>query len=156
MPQPPGPAMGAVVLLAEDEHLLAMLLGDLLEGEGFEVILAADGVEALERAGARHVDVLLTDLDMPRLGGWELIRRLRTDRPCLPVVVMTGRLPSDSGRGGAVGGETPSQAPFALLIKPFAPDHLVETLRRVLAASGAGGGGGAGARAKRAPLARVG
>jgi CheY-like chemotaxis protein len=147
--------MGAVVLVAEDEHLLAMLLGDLLEDEGFEVILAADGVEALERIGARRVDVLLTDLDMPRLGGWELIRQLRTDRPCLPVVVMTGRLPPDSVCAGAVGGEAPSQAPFALLIKPFAPDHLIGTLRRVLAASGADGGGGPGMQADRAPLARV-
>lgn len=127
-----GTAAGPIVLLAEDEALLAGLLGDLLAAEGFEVILAADGLEALERAGRRHVDVLLTDLDMPRLGGRELIRRLRTDRPGLPVVVMSGRLPSDGGRA-LFGGHTSPVEPIVLLAKPFAPERLVEALRRVLA-----------------------
>lgn len=139
--------MGRVVLLAEDEYLLARLLGDVLEAEGFEVILAADGVEALERAGHRHVDVLLTDLDMPRLGGWELVGRLRGDRPGLPVVVMTGRPPCESARGGAPGGGGVAAValggPFALLLKPFAPERLVEALRSVLAAASAPADGGA-------------
>nr|WP_255574792.1 response regulator [Caldovatus aquaticus] len=121
-----------VVLLAEDEALLAGLLGDLLAAEGFEVVLAADGLEALERAGRRHVDVLLTDLDMPRLGGRELIRRLRAGRPALPVVVMTGRLPSEDG-DALIGGPGSPAEPFALLAKPFAPERLIEAVRRVLA-----------------------
>jgi two-component system KDP operon response regulator KdpE len=121
---------GAVVLLAEDDALVLAVLGEVLEAEGYEVVPAPDGAAALARARRRHIDVLLTDLDMPRLDGPGLIRRLWFNRPGLPVVVMSGRLPADGGRSLAEG----SAAPFAVLAKPFPPADLVATLRRVLKA----------------------
>ncbi len=161
-PTPGAVASGAVVLLAEDEALVAQLLGEVLEAEGYTVMLAADGVEALELAARRHIDVLLTDLDMPRLDGRELIRRLRAGRPELPVVVVTGRLPPDGGRAlaGLGGAASPgAAAPFALLAKPFPPAALIAALRRVLAQAAAAttvaaASGGAGASSR--PVARLG
>jgi CheY-like chemotaxis protein len=119
---------GAVVLLAEDDALVLAVLGEVLEAEGYRVVRAPDGAAALARARRRHIDVLLTDLDMPLLDGAGLIRRLWSTRPGLPVVVMSGRLPPDGGRSLADG----AAAPFAVLAKPFPSAQLVATLRRVL------------------------
>ena len=87
--------MGMLVLVAEDEALIALSLADLLEAEGHEAVFAADGVDALAAAGrlGDAIGVLVTDLNMPRMGGEDLIRALRADRPDLPVVVVTGSAP---------------------------------------------------------------
>ena len=87
--------MGVRVLVAEDEALIALSLADLLEAEGYEVALAPDGADALD-AARRMGDalrVLVTDLNMPRMGGEDLIRALRAERPGLPIVVVTGSAP---------------------------------------------------------------
>lgn len=82
------------VLVAEDEALIAWLLRTELEAQGYEVAVFPDGMHALEevRRGAAF-DVLVTDLNMPRMRGEELIRRLRQERRGLPVVVMIGSPP---------------------------------------------------------------
>src|SRR5215203_552618 len=87
--------MGTRVLLAEDEVLIALSLADLLEAEGHEVVLAADGAEALDAARrlGNALGALVTDLNMPRMGGEDLIRAVRAERPSLPVVVVTGSAP---------------------------------------------------------------
>ena len=81
------------VLLAEDEALVALALADCLEAMGHAVTTAGDGEAALALAnhpGAPRFDLLVTDLNMPRLGGEGLIRALWAARPGLPVVVVTG------------------------------------------------------------------
>ena len=126
--------MGVRVLVAEDEALIALSLADLLEAEGYEVALAADGAEALDaarRLGAA-LGALVTDLNMPRMGGEALIRALRADRPGLPVVVVTGSAPL----GGleelrrCAGGD----GLLLLLLKPADCDELTAALRRAVAA----------------------
>jgi CheY-like chemotaxis protein len=130
--------MGTRVLLAEDEALIALSLADLLEAEGHEVVLAPDGADAL--AAARRLGdalgVLVTDLNMPRLGGEDLIRELRAERPGLPVVVVTGSAPfgGEEGLRRHAGGD----GPLVLLLKP--PDYaeLAAALRRATPAGAAG------------------
>ena len=87
------------VLLAEDEALIALSLADLLEAEGHEVAIARDGADALDAARrlGDALDVLVTDLNMPRMGGEDLIRALRAERPGLPVVVVPGSAPFGGG-----------------------------------------------------------
>ena len=129
--------MGVRVLIAEDEALIALSLADLLEAEGYEVALAADGADALD-AARRMGDalrVLVTDLNMPRLGGEDLIRALRAERPGLPIVVVTGSAPF----GGAeelrrcAGGDGMLQ----LLLKPADCGELAAALRRAAAGAAA-------------------
>lgn len=115
------------VLLAEDEALAAMVVGDALAEMGHAVVHAADGETALGLAGALPFDVLVTDLAMPRMSGLELIPRLRAERPDLPVVMMTGWLPPDGARLLAA----PDGGRMALLLKPFALTQLAEALARV-------------------------
>ena len=118
------------VLLAEDEALVAMALADCLEAEGHAVAVAGDGAAALAMArGLGRLDLLVTDLRMPRLGGEGLIRALWAERPGLPVLVVTGSAPPggaetlrrDAGDGG----------PLALLHKPVEYDALAGALRRL-------------------------
>jgi CheY-like chemotaxis protein len=134
--------MGAMVLVAEDEALIALSLADLLEAEGYDVAVAPDGEDAL--AAARRLGdalcVLVTDLNMPRMGGEDLIRALRAERPGLPVVVVTGSAPF----GGVeelrrcAGGD----GLLLLLLKPADLGELAAALRRAASAGTARQDGG--------------
>ena len=129
--------MGTRVLLAEDEALIALSLADLLEAEGHDVLVAPDGADALEAARrlGDALDVLVTDLNMPRMGGEDLIRALRAERPGLPVVVVTGSAPfgGEEALRRLAGGHGLLQ----LLLKP--PDYaeLASALRRATTGGGA-------------------
>ncbi len=123
------------VLLAEDEALIALSLADLLEAEGHEVLVAPDGADALDAARrlGDALDVLVTDLNMPRMGGEDLIRALRAERPGLPVVVITGSPPM----GGAeelrlIGG---GYGPLILLHKPVDHRDLLAAMHEVVSAA---------------------
>jgi CheY-like chemotaxis protein len=129
--------MGVQVLVAEDEALIALSLADLLEAEGYEVALAPDGADALDAARrlGDALGVLVTDLNMPRMGGEDLIRALRAERPGLPIVVVTGSAPF----GGVeelrrhAGGD----GLLLLLLKPANCGELADALRRAAAAASA-------------------
>jgi CheY-like chemotaxis protein len=128
---------GLRVLLAEDDALLGLAAEDVLREAGHAVALARDGAEALALArGGASFDVLVTDLDMPRLDGAALTRRLREGRPSLPVVAVTGYALSAEDRATLAGGE----GRLVLLRKPWTPEEMVEAVRRA-AGDGAGGGG---------------
>ncbi|SDB09343.1 response regulator [Belnapia rosea] len=118
---------GIRVLVAEDEPLAAMVVEDVLTELGYEVLLASDGVEALHLAERHAFDVLVTDLAMPRMTGWDLIPRLRLQRPDLPVVVMTGFLPPN-GRELLI---STQGGPLGLVLKPFEIRHLVTAIEKV-------------------------
>jgi PAS domain S-box-containing protein len=121
------PASGTTtVLVVEDEEVIRGLVDQVLRGEGYEVILAADGDEALERAREARVDVLLTDLTMPGIGGRELAERLREGRPELKVMFMSGFADSGSFAGGTLPPAT------AFLEKPFTFAHLTERVRSLV------------------------
>jgi len=84
---------GRRVLLVDDSISIRKFVGQMLQRGGFSVVTANDGLEALQRLGELEVDVLVTDLEMPRLNGYELIRDIRR-RPGMrdvPVVVLTTR-----------------------------------------------------------------
>jgi two-component system, chemotaxis family, sensor kinase CheA len=94
----PGPATEAArpptVLVVDDQFTVRELQRSILETAGYRVIVACDGLEALEAMnGADSVDVVVTDVDMPGMGGIELLRAIRDDpdRSSLPVVVVSGR-----------------------------------------------------------------
>ncbi len=129
--------MGVRVLIAEDEALIALSLADLLEAEGYEVVVAPDGADALD-AARRMGDalrVLVTDLNMPRMGGEDLIRELRAERPGLPVVVVTGSAPF--GGAEALRRHAGGHGPLSLLLKPIDYAELAAALRRAAAGAAA-------------------
>jgi chemosensory pili system protein ChpA (sensor histidine kinase/response regulator) len=90
----PPPLRLPTVMVVDDSLTVRKITGRLLEREGYRVLTAKDGVDALEQLIELRPDVLLTDLEMPRMDGFDLIRNVRADTRLhdLPVVVITSRL----------------------------------------------------------------
>ena len=90
---PPDAEDKRCILLVDDSVSVRKFVGGMLERAGFRVVAARDGAEALQRLAERSVDVVVTDLEMPRLNGYELIRDLNRGPATrdLPVVVLTTR-----------------------------------------------------------------
>jgi two-component system, cell cycle sensor histidine kinase and response regulator CckA len=123
----PTPGRGTV-LLAEDEPAVRQLARRVLARAGYTVLEAEDGVAALETARSDpRVDLLLTDLIMPRMGGRELARQLRADRPGLRVLYMSGYADSDR--------ELELSSTEAFLEKPFNPMALAAKVDELLRAN---------------------
>lgn len=121
-------AVGETVLLVEDETAVRRTARRVLERNGYQVLEARHGADALllweERDGA--VDVVLTDLRMPELGGGELLQQLRARRPTLPAVLMSGYV-QEPMEGVLAGG-----VPVQTLDKPFTPAELLSAVREAL------------------------
>ncbi|HEX4929090.1 MAG TPA: PAS domain S-box protein, partial [Gaiellaceae bacterium] len=130
---PPEPAASAdagvtTVLVVEDEDVVRGLVRQVLEGAEFEVLVARNAEEAFALAAEHDVDVLLSDLMMPNLGGEEIAARLRASQPELKVVFMSGYAESGLFSGGALPAGT------AFLEKPFTFSELIEKVQGVLTA----------------------
>lgn len=111
----------AQILVVDDDRPLRSLMMTILRRHGFSVDSAADGVEALERIAARRFDVMLLDLMMPRMNGFELLSRLaRRRRDKLPaIVILSGAdLPDFDG----------TELVTDRVKKPFNVETLVETV----------------------------
>jgi signal transduction histidine kinase len=143
-PQPEAPARypGAVVrgqgtvLLVEDEPSVRTLTGRLLRRSGFEVIEAEDGEAALE-LWTRHadvIDVVLTDLSMPRLGGRELVRALREKQISVPAIFMTGHMHHLPELDATVDMPYYVFDEGPLILKPFEPTVLIATINKAIRA----------------------
>lgn len=78
------------ILVVDDERELTTLFQDFLEGIGYRVTVAHDGVAALEADLRDPVDAVITDLAMPGMGGRELVELLRARRPGLPAIIVSG------------------------------------------------------------------
>ena len=117
------------VLVVEDEDVIRGLVDQILRGEGYEVLLAADGDEAIALAGSNRVDVLLTDLTMPGIGGHELADRLRAAAPALKVMFMSGFAEGSDFSTTALPPAT------AFLEKPFTFTMLSERMRELVTPS---------------------
>ena len=122
----PAAASATRVLVVEDEEVIRSLVDQVLRGEGYEVLLAADGDEAIALADGTRVDVLLTDLTMPGIGGHELAARLRARAPELKVMFMSGFADGGDFSAGALPPAT------AFLEKPFTFTVLSERIRELL------------------------
>jgi CheY-like chemotaxis protein len=92
------------VLLAEDFEPIRHAAKTYLESLGYSVLCAKDGVEALEIAESEPVDLLLTDIDMPRMNGIELAASMRRHHPDLPLIFLSGGTNLDDARQTAWGG----------------------------------------------------
>jgi two-component system alkaline phosphatase synthesis response regulator PhoP len=115
------------VLVIEDEHDVAELLRFNLGKEGYEVLLAVNGADGLRTARDTHPDLILLDVMVPQLNGWEVCRRLKEDadtRP-IPIIMVTGRAEEgDKVLGFELGADD-------YVTKPFSPRELVARVRAV-------------------------
>lgn len=123
------PRSARVILVVEDEEVVRGLVRRILEAEGYSVLEAGSGGEALRTCMARPdepVDLLLTDVVVPELTGPELVTSLRALWPGLPVLWMSGY----AERASAQVDQMPPNTEF--LQKPFAPAELAQRVRELL------------------------
>jgi two-component system response regulator MtrA len=120
------------VLVVDDDTALAEMIGIVLRGEGLEVSVCADGASALEAVRRTRPDLVLLDLMLPGLDGFEVCRRIRAES-MVPVVMLTARSDtSDVVQGLEVGADD-------YVPKPFKPKELVARVRARLRRHDAGG-----------------
>mgnify|MGYP001142341809 FL=1 len=114
------------VLLVEDEETLALIIKDTLEGQGFRIRLAKDGEEGLRRFFEEKPDVLVADVMMPRMDGFEMVRRIRRKDKQTPGLLLTARsATSDVVEGFELGGND-------YLKKPFGMQELIVRIKALL------------------------
>jgi PAS domain S-box-containing protein len=122
-------ALGSQTLLVvEDTADVRDIAVETLEDSGFAVLSAGSAAEAIEVVlnHRMEIDLLITDIAMPQMNGVELARRLRTRRPDLPVLFISGHPDDMLGRSGTLEPYT------GMLPKPFPPDRLVTKIREML------------------------
>jgi len=113
------------ILVVDDDPQIRESLRKVLRAEGYEVVLAADGQQGIEKSNAERIDLLLLDLNMPVKSGWDTFERLTAINPLLPIIVITAR-PDQYALADAAG-------VAALMEKPLDVPVLLETMRKLLA-----------------------
>jgi two-component system, cell cycle response regulator DivK len=117
-----------LVLLVDDSEDNREVYAQYLTFNGFRVEIAVDGVEAVEKAASVHPDVIVMDLSLPRLDGWEATRQIKSAPATskIPVIALTGHAVSESKRKALEAGCS------GYLTKPCLPDVLVSEIRRLV------------------------
>lgn len=118
----------ARILAVDDEQSIRKLVSVTLEGRGYEVDTAADGQEALEKATATKPDLVVLDIMMPKMDGWEVARRLRDDEQTkgIPIIFLSAAGQFESQLHGLESGSAD------YLTKPFTPSELADLVTATL------------------------
>ena len=117
------------VLVADDDKNICELLRLYLVKEGFQVVLAGDGEEALARFSAENPDIILLDVMMPRLDGWQVCREIRKKSEC-PIIMITAKGETfDKVLGLELGADD-------YVVKPFKTKEIVARIKAVLRRTG--------------------
>ena len=116
------------ILVVDDEIYIVHILEFTLTMEGYEVLTAADGEEALRRLEQDHPDLVVLDIMMPKVDGYEVLRRIRADEEFrhLPVILLSAKgRPIDRDTGLEIGADD-------YIVKPFSPRRLLEKIQDLL------------------------
>ena len=121
--------MPPCILTVDDSSTMRQMITFTLKGANFDVLEAGDGVEALEVARGRKLDLIITDVNMPRMDGITLVQRLRAlpEFRFTPILVLTTESDASMKQKGKEAGAT------GWIVKPFDPAKLVAAIRRVAA-----------------------
>jgi DNA-binding response OmpR family regulator len=121
------------ILVAEDERDIRELIGFTLRFAGLDVTLTKDGVEALEQAPELKPDLIMLDVRMPKMSGYEACRALKSNpkTSSIPVVILSAK-----GQDGEIQ-EGKEAGADHYIVKPFAPDKLTERVKDILRHTGA-------------------
>jgi two-component system, chemotaxis family, chemotaxis protein CheY len=120
--------MARLILTVDDSPSIRLMMKLTLTGEGYEVMQATDGIEALDYARTHTADLVLTDINMPGMDGLTLIRELRLlpGYKTVPMLILTTESGKDRKLIGKANGAT------GWLVKPFNNQQLIATIARVL------------------------
>ncbi len=116
------------ILAVDDSPSMRKMVSFTLSSAGFKVVEAVDGVDALEKAQAQNIDLVLADQNKPRLDGIGLTRKLRENPKFkgTPILILTTESSDLMKQAGRAAGAT------GWLVKPFDPNRLIEVIQKVL------------------------
>ena len=120
--------MAKTILAVDDSASIRQMVSFTLKSAGYEVIEAVDGVDGLDKAKARSVNLVLTDQNMPRMDGLTLIKNLRALPlyKSVPILMLTTESSDAMKAQGRAAGAT------GWLVKPFDPMKLIEVVKKVI------------------------
>ena len=118
----------AKILAVDDSASMRQMVSFTLKGAGHDVVEASDGTEALEIAKKHDMDLVLSDVNMPKMNGIELVKNLRQipSYKFIPILMLTTESAGDKKLEGKSAGAT------GWIVKPFNPDQLLSTIKKVL------------------------
>jgi two-component system chemotaxis response regulator CheY len=122
------PAVGNLrILTIDDSKTMRDMLMLTLVDAGFDVIQAVDGKDGIDMLERENVDVVITDINMPRMDGYEVVHQLRArpEHKTTPILVLTTESEAEKKNIARAAGAT------GWLVKPFDPERLVATVRKV-------------------------
>jgi len=121
--------IGANILVVDDEEIIRSLFKKTLEELGHKVVAAETGLKGLELLKQRDFAMVFLDLKMPGMDGAEFFRQIKTTKPQLPVIIITGYPDSD------IMSRALAQAPFGLMNKPFDESDIITAVNTFLPVS---------------------
>lgn len=119
--------MSKKILLVDDSDSMRLMIGFTLRNAGYKVVEAVDGEDALKKITANAIAMLVTDLNMPKVDGIELIRRVRAlaNYKYIPIVMVTTESQEEKKQAGRAAGAT------GWIVKPFKGDQLVTVVKKL-------------------------
>ncbi|WP_130471400.1 response regulator [Candidatus Magnetaquicoccus inordinatus] len=120
--------MAKTIMTVDDSSSVRQMVGLTLKGEGYQVVEAVDGKDALTKVSGATIDMVITDLNMPNMDGITLIRELRK-LPAFkftPIVMLTTESQAERKQEGKDAGAT------GWIVKPFKPEQLIGVIKKVL------------------------
>ncbi|MCL5291930.1 MAG: response regulator [Actinobacteria bacterium] len=120
--------MSKMVLIVDDSRMMRLMVRTNLEAAGFEVVEAEDGDDGIEKAANENPDLIILDAVMPRLGGFDALKVLKSDSKtaAIPVIMLTAQSNTTDQIEGWSGGAS------EYVTKPFNPATLMEIVQKVL------------------------
>lgn len=120
--------MAKVIMTVDDSTSIRQMLNFTLSQAGYDVVEAADGQEAADKLAGLHIDMLLTDLNMPNKDGLELIGWVRSmpKFKFIPIIMLTTESEAEMKQKGKAAGAT------GWIVKPFKPEQLLAVVKKVL------------------------
>ncbi len=120
--------MAKLIMTADDSASVRQMVAFTLKQNGYDVIEAVDGQDALTKLGTKKVDMLLTDLNMPKLDGIGLIKGVRAGgvNKFIPIVMLTTESQDSKKSEGKSAGAT------GWIVKPFKPEQLIAVVKKLL------------------------
>ncbi len=116
------------ILVIEDEANIQKLMKTNLTASGYRVLVAGNGEEGLKLAQQEHPNLVLLDLRLPGMSGWDILMHIKTNRRLqkTPVIIMTATVPQNQEY------KFPSMRTAGYLVKPFEVDELLRKVKQVL------------------------
>ena len=120
--------MGRTVLVVDDAGVMRQMNSLTLKKEGFEVIEAINGKDALSKMAGKKIDIVVTDINMPEMDGIELIKQIRTDsvHRFVPIIVLSTISQEAKVKEGKEAGAS------GWLFKPYKPNQLIDAIRKFI------------------------